>query len=86
MDTQTKTYRKRNIAPSYEELKTLNECYDKVRFLLKDERYIEQLIRKEKLNKYDHLTENEFLKELKKDLQNVIKSLHFKHMENEINK
>jgi hypothetical protein len=83
---ETKTYRKRNLAPSYEELKTLNECYDKTRFLLKDDRYIKQLKRKSNLNKYDHLTENEFLQELKKDLRNVIKSLHFKHMENEINK
>ena len=82
----TKTYRKRNIAPSYQELKILNECYDKTRFLLKDDRYIKQLERKSNLNKYDHLTENEFLQELKKDLRNVIKSLHFKHMENEINK
>ena len=82
----TKTYRKRNLAPSYEELKILNECYDKTRFLLKDDRYIKQLERKSNLNKYNHLTENEFLQELKKDLRNVIKSLHFKHMENEINK
>ena len=82
----TKTYRKRNIAPSYQELKILNECYDKTRFLLKDDRYIKQLERKSNLNKYNHLTENEFLQELKKDLRNVIKSLHFKHMENEINK
>jgi|TARA_R100000084_G_scaffold63348_1_gene27463 hypothetical protein len=82
----TKTYRKRNIAPSYEELKILNECYDKTRFLLKDKRYLKQLERKYNLNKYEHLTEKEFLKELKKDLQNVIRSLHDKHMENEFNK
>jgi hypothetical protein len=77
MKTETK---KQNFAPSYEELEILNECYNKTRFLLDNN------IIKEDFFYQHHNTNKEFLKELKKDLQNVIKSLHFKHMDNEFNK
>ncbi len=77
MDTETK---KQNFAPSYEELEILNECYNKTRFLLDNN------IIKEDFFYQHHNTNKEFLKELKKDLRNVIKSLHFKHMDNEFNK
>lgn len=77
MDTKTK---KQNFAPSCQELETLEECYNKTRFLLNNN------IIKEDFFYQHHSSKKEFLKELKKDLQYVIKSLHFKHMENEFNK
>ena len=76
MNTKTK---KQNFAPSYAELVTLNECYNKIIFLLDNN------IIKENFFYQHHNTNKEFLKELKKDLRNVIKSLHFKHMDNEFN-
>ncbi len=76
MNTKTK---KQNFAPSYDELVTLNECYNKIIFLLDNN------IIKENFFYQHHNTNKEFLKELKKDLRNVIKSLHFKHMDNEFN-
>lgn len=77
MKTQTK---KQNFAPSNEELEILNECYNKTRFLLDNN------IIKEDFFYQHHNTNKEFLKELNKNLRNVIKSLHFKHMDNEFNK
>ena len=69
-----------NNAPTYEELETLEECYNKCRFMLNDKR-----LKKSDKFFYQHYDNKlEFLEELKKDLQKVIKSLNFKHMNNEI--
>tara|TARA_R100001086_G_scaffold75445_1_gene36494 strand:- start:326 stop:553 length:228 start_codon:yes stop_codon:yes gene_type:complete len=73
---------KNNYAPSYEDLEILEECYDKTRLIISYKCLDSRL----KLNKYEKQREKEVLYELKKDLQKVIKSLHYKHMENEFNK
>ena len=58
-------------APSYEDLELLEKCYDKCKTLL---------IQKDVIT----ITNREFVHSFKKDLQKVIKSLHFKHMDNEL--
>ena len=73
---------KNNYAPSYEDLEILEECYDKTRLMISYNRLDIRLT----LNKYEKEREKEILYGLKKDLQKVIKSLHYKHMENEFNK
>ena len=75
MNKETK---KQNFAPSNEDLEILEECYDKTRLMISYSRLT--------LNRYEKQKQKEILYELKKDLQKVIKSLHYKHMENEFNK
>jgi len=67
-----------NNAPTYEDMELLEQCYTKCKILLSS------------VNKGDIFFQDfkgtplEFTQTLKKDLQKVIKSLHHKHMENEI--
>ena len=60
-------------APSYEDLELLEKCYDKCNTLLAQK----DIMR----HNYHNI-----LLPLKKDLQKVIKSLHHKHMDNEMSK
>ena len=58
-------------APSYEDLELLEKCYDKCNTLLAQKDVIT-------------ITNREFVHSFKKDLQKVIKSLHHKYMDNEL--
>ena len=64
-------------APTYEDMELLEECYDKCRFMLRI-----NYGTTDKFFYQHHDNKLEFLEELKKDLQKVIKSLHIKHMDN----